>query len=331
MDGLLKTAATVLVLASTNRPEVLDTACTRAGRFDRKLQIGPPDLEGREQLFKKLLGKFKMQDDIDLVAPVMAKLTPGLAGADIGTVVNEAALRAAMLNRTGLTQEDLSWAADRGLSGIGKKDKISQAELNNTAIHESGHAVVSPFPPAWVRPVAASLMVNGLCQVAWFLPHAAKPVKITIINKGQFGGYNLVNEEKKIPTEAYYRDNICMFYGGRAAEEITLGTPSAGALMDLKMASSAAASMVKALGYGKRTGLLAVAEDDSASSSRLSETTLRIMEEEMTVILNAEYARAKAILTQHRAQLIELAELLLQKEVVHEADIEAVLGPKVSM
>jgi ATP-dependent Zn protease len=165
------------------------------------------------------------------------------------------------------------------------------------------------------------------------LPHANQPVKVTIINKGSIGGYNFMQEGEEVYlTELHYRDRICGMLGGRAAEETVLGMPSFGAANDLEMASSAAAQMVKALGYGKRTGLLAVAKDDSSIFSRpLSETTMRIMEEEMAAILTAEYARAKAIIAKHRPQLSALVELLLQKEVIHEADIEGVLGPKVSV
>jgi ATP-dependent Zn protease len=159
--------------------------------------------------------------------------------------------------------------------------------------------------------------------VSWLLPHATQPVKVTIINKGSIGGYTQKTPLKQWHTyESHYRDRICGLLGGRAAEELVLGMASTGAVSDLERASFAAAEIVTELGYGKRTGLLAVVRP-------MSETTMRIMEEEMVAILTTEYARAKPIIAKHRSKFSELVEVLLQKEVIHEADIEAILGPKV--
>jgi cell division protease FtsH len=150
MDGF-STRHNVIVLAATNRPEVLDPAALRAGRFDRKLEIDAPDLEGREQLFRTLLEKVKLQEKIEVVAPLMAKLTPGFVPADIVNVLNEAALRAAKFNRSSVSQEDLSAAVDRSLMGVGRRKKISQTDLNITAIHEAGHALVCALPETACR------------------------------------------------------------------------------------------------------------------------------------------------------------------------------------
>lgn len=265
------------------------------------MHIDAPDVQGREEHFRRLLDKIKLEKPVDLLAPLLAKLTPGYVGADIVNVCNEACLRAAKHNRTVVLQDDLSWATERTGFGIERKSKITPAELKRTAVHEGGHALV-----------------------AWMLPGAERPVKISVINRGSMGGYNLMNERNATyQTESRLRDDIAILLGGRAAEDIILGDPSSGAFDDLRKASAIARAAVERLGYSKKTGLLTLGQSDH---HEVSQATLRILEEEAQLILTTEYARAKAIIAKHKHKLNGLIDLLVEKEVVHEQEISELFG-----
>jgi AFG3 family protein len=302
MDGF-DSSDNVIVLASTNRPEVLDKAVLRPGRFDRKVSIDPPDADGRERHFRRLLSKFKTEDDPERLCRLMARLTPGYVGAEIANVVNEAALRAAKRNQTAVTEEDLTWAAERTGFGIEKSRKVSSAQLNRTAVHETGHALV-----------------------AWMLPSASPPVKISIINRGSVLGYNLMGDSNGTyaRTESEMRDEIAVCMGGRVAEEVLLGEPSIGAVSDLRTATRTARIMVEQVGFGKKTGLLSISMHDP----EVSPETRRACEEEVQAILADEYKRAKALIIKHRDKVNALVDRLVEKEVIHDEEIQAILGPR---
>lgn len=247
---------------------------------------------------------------------MLAKMTPGFSGAEIATACNEAALRAAKLNRTCVTEEDLSWATERTGFGIERRAKIPPEDLRRTAVHETGHALVAHL----------------------LAPEAEPPVKISIISRGAVGGYSLMGETNRTyQTEARLRAEICVLLGGRAAEEQVLGVASSGAFDDLKRASGLARAMVDSLGYGKRTGLLSMSGGGAlmgmggggaVGAPEVSQATLRMLEEEAQGILAAEYARAKSLLARHRKALNALVQVLLEKEVVHEMEIAACFGPR---
>lgn len=251
----------------------------------------------------------------EAMAAMLAKMTPGFSGAEIATACNEAALRAAKLNRTYVTEDDLSWATERTGFGIERRASIPPEDLQRTAVHETGHALIAHL----------------------LAPEAEPPVKISIISRGAVGGYSLMGETNRTyHTEARLRAEICVLLGGRAAEEQVLGFASSGAFDDLKRASGLARAMVESLGYGKRTGLLSVSGGGGSltggggagGAPEVSQATLRMLEEEAQAILAAEYARAKALLGRHRKALNALVEVLLEKEVVHEPDIARCFGPR---
>lgn len=316
MDGF-QSSENVIVLASTNRPDILDRAALRPGRFDRKVFIEAPDVEGRREHFRRLLRKFKTDKDPDELAAMLARMTPGFSGAEIATATNEAALRAAKLNRTCVTEEDLSWATERTGFGIERQGKPTPEDMRRTAVHETGHALVAHL----------------------LAPEADPPVKISIISRGAVGGYSLMSEgNRTYQTEARLRAEIAVLLGGRAAEELVLGVASSGAFDDLKRASGLARAMVESLGYGKRTGLLSMSGGGSllggggvTPAPEVSQATLRVLEEEAQGILAGEYARVKALLGRHRGKLHALVEVLLLKEVVHEPDIARCFGPRPSV
>ncbi len=279
--------------------------------------IDAPDVEGRQEHFKRLLGKFKTDKEPAALAAMLAKMTPGFSGAEIATACNEAALRAAKLNRTCVTEADLSWATERTGFGIERQGKIPPEDLRRTAVHETGHALVAHL----------------------LAPEAEPPVKISIISRGSVGGYSLMSEgNRTYQTEARLRAEIAVLLGGRAAEELVLGVASSGAFDDLKRASGLARAMVESLGYGKRTGLLSMSGGGGsvfgggggggAAAPDMSQARLRILEEEAQAILACEYARTKALLGKSRKALGALVELLLEKEVVHEPDIARCFGPR---
>lgn len=215
--------------------------------------------------------------------------------------------RAAKHNRTSVTEDDLSWATERTGFGVERRGKITPAELRRTAVHEAGHALI-----------------------AYFIPDVQAPIKISIINRGKVGGYNLMGESNHTyHTEARLRDEICVFLGGRVAEEMVLGEASSGAYDDLRKASALSRGMVENLGYGKRTGLLSYGAGGQGAGE-VSQAALRLLEEEAQSILGSEYTRAKTLVQKHRKELEALVELLLKNEVVHEHELEAVLGPRVA-
>jgi len=218
--------------------------------------------------------------------------------------------RAAKNNHTSITEDDLSWATERTGFGVARKGKITPSELRRTAVHEAGHALIS-----------------------YFLPDASPPIKISIINRGKMGGYNLMSESNfTYHTEARLRDEICVFLGGRVAEEVVLGEASSGAFDDLKKASALSRGMVESLGYGKKTGLLSYGGGGGGGGERggeVSQAALRMLEEEAQSILASEYARARKVVVKRKKELMGLVELLLEKEVVHDHDLEGVFGPRV--
>lgn len=246
---------------------------------------------------------------------MLAKMTPGFSGAEIATACNEAALRAASLNRTCVMEDDLSWATERTGFGIERQGKITPEDMRRTAVHETGHALVAHL----------------------LAPEANPPVKISIISRGAVGGYSLMSEgNRSYQTEARLRAEIAVLLGGRAAEELVLGVASSGALDDLKRASGLARAMVDSLGYGVKTGLLSMSGGGGSMfgggagspEPEVSQATLRMLEEEAQGILAGEYARVKALLGRHRGKLDALVAVLLEKEVVHESDIAQCFGPR---
>lgn len=308
MDGFGSNSG-VIVLAATNRGDMLDPALLRPGRFDRHIYLELPDLVEREDIFRVYLKPLTLTDPID--AHFLAAQTPGFSGADIANICNEAALFAARRKSTGVEKKDFLEAIDRIVAGLEKKSRIiSPAEKKLIAFHEAGHAVVS-----------------------WYLPLVDPLIKVSVIPRGRsLGAAWYLPEEKQIRTAAVFRQNLCAALGGRAAEELVFGEISSGALDDLEKVTKEAYRMVAYYGFDKKLGN--VSFYDSAGSSEAafqkpySEATGRLIDEEVRQLVTAAYSETLALLAQHRAGLDALAALLLQKEVVFKEDLDKVLGPR---
>lgn len=308
MDGF-GTNSGVIILAATNRADILDKALLRAGRFDRQIHVDLPDLKERGEIFNVHLKGLKLADDFDV--EFLAKHTPGFSGADIANVCNEAALTAARKNKQKVDKQDFLDAVDRIIGGLERKDKIiTPQEKKSIAHHEAGHAVVS-----------------------WLLPNANPLFKVTIVPRGQaLGAAWYLPEERQLMTRDQMVDEMCSLIGGRVAEEIVNGQPSTGALNDLERLTKMAYSMVCYYGMSEKVGTLSFYDSTGSRGYELtrpySEKTAQIMDEEVERIVKEIHDRTLSILTEHRQEFLEVAALLLEKEVIFADDLERILGPR---
>ena len=308
MDGF-GTNVGVIILAATNRADILDRALLRAGRFDRQIHVEMPDLEERKEIFKVHMKPLKLAPDIN--ADFLARQTPGFSGADIANVCNEAALIAARRNKKTVERQDFLDAVDRIIGGLEKRNKIiSPHEKRAIAYHEAGHAAVS-----------------------WMLEHAHPLVKVTIVPRGKaLGAAWYLPEERQLTTFAQMYDEITATLGGRAAEDIMFGQVSTGALNDLEKVSKQAYSMVVYFGLNKRIGNISyydsTGQNEYNFTKPYSEKTAQIIDEEVSKLIESAYQRAKQILEENREKLIKLGDLLLEKEVIFKEDLEAIFGKR---
>lgn len=306
MDGF-GTNSGVIILAATNRADILDKALMRAGRFDRQIYADMPDLVERQAIFDVHLRPIKVDTSIDV--EFLARQTPGFSGADIANVCNEAALFAARKGHELVTHQDFLDAVDRIIGGLEKRSKIiSESEKKTIAFHEAGHAVVS-----------------------WLVEYASPLVKVSIVPRGQsLGAAWYLPEERQITTTEQIFDEMCAALGGRAAEEIIFEKISTGALSDLEKVTKQAYAMVSVYGLNKRIGNRSYYDSrgDSTFTKPYSEETARIIDEEVSKVIEAAYTRAKDLLRVNRDKLTALADSLLQNEVIFKEDVERILGAR---
>ena len=308
MDGFGSNSG-VIILAATNRAEILDKALLRAGRFDRQIQVELPDVHERKAIFNVHLKPLKLDDTVDV--EFLARQTPGFSGADIANVCNEAALIAARKERTAVGRQDFLDAVDRIVGGLEKKSKIITAEeKKNIAYHEAGHATIS-----------------------WHLQYADPLVKVTIVPRGQaLGAAWYLPEERQLTSEQHILDKICALLGGRAAEEIFFGILDTGALSDLEQATRRAYAMVTYFGMSDK--LKNISYYDSTGQSEFgftkpySEATAQLIDREVQRIIDEQYERAKQILLQYKEGHNEVAQILIDKEVLFAEDLEQVFGKR---
>ena len=308
MDGF-QTNAGVIVLAATNRADILDKALMRAGRFDRQIEVGLPDLKEREEIFEVHLRPLKLDPTLDRA--FLARQTPGFSGADIANVCNEAALIAARHEKKCIAKEDFLAAIDRIIGGLERKNKIiTPAEKRKIAFHEAGHATVS-----------------------WLLEHASPLIKVTIIPRGKaLGAAWYLPEERQITTREQLMDEMAATLGGRVSEQLTFGEISTGALNDLERVTKQAYAMVSYYGMSAKVGNLSfydsTGQSDMAFSKPYSERTAETLDREVRALVDEAYRMAEQVLTEHKAGLHELAELLLEREVVFTEDVERIFGKR---
>lgn len=308
MDGF-DTNSGVIILAATNRADVLDRALMRAGRFDRQIHVELPDLKERAEIFKVHLRPLKLNENVKV--EFLAKQTPGFSGADIANVCNESALIAARKNRETVTRQDFLDAVDRIIGGLEKKNKIiSKEEKKTIAYHEAGHATIS-----------------------WLLEFAHPLVKVTIVPRGKaLGAAWYLPEERSITTKDQLLDEMCSALGGRAAEEITFKRVSSGAQNDLEKITKQAYAMVSYFGMSDRVGNVSyydsTGQNDYTFSKPYSEKTAELIDEEVKILIDEQYKRAKKILTENAEGHRKLAELLLDREVIFSEDLEAIFGKR---
>ncbi len=308
MDGF-GTNSGVIILAATNRADVLDRALLRAGRFDRQISVELPDLNERKEIFKVHMRPLKVDKNIDI--EFLAKQTPGFSGADIANVCNESALIAARGNKKKIAKQDFLDAIDRIIGGLEKKNKIiSEMEKRTIAYHEAGHATIS-----------------------WLLPYANPLVKVTIIPRGRaLGAAWYLPEERQITTTEQMLDEMCSALGGRASEEINFGKVSTGALNDLERVTKQAFAMISYFGMSKEIGNLSFydssGQNEYSFTKPYSEKTAERIDGEIRALVESQYERAKKILKDNSKGLKELAEKLLDKEVIFSEDLEKIFGPQ---
>lgn len=308
MDGF-GTNSGVIVLAATNRADILDKALLRAGRFDRQIHVELPELKEREEIFKVHIKNLKLSTDFDV--DFMAKHTPGFSGADIANVCNEAALTAARKNKPAIDKQDFLDAVDRIVGGLERKSSIiTNTEKKSIAHHEAGHAAVS-----------------------WLLPYANPLFKVTLIPRGQaLGAAWYLPEERKLWTKSQMVDEMCALIGGRVAEEIVNGEPSTGAQNDLERLTQMAYGMVKYYGMSENVGALSYYDSTGARGYDLtkpySEQTAEMIDDEVRKIVKMIHDRTYKILSDHKEGFLQMAALLLEKEVIFAEDVEKILGPK---
>ncbi|MEM9885134.1 MAG: ATP-dependent zinc metalloprotease FtsH [Bacteroidota bacterium] len=306
MDGF-STDKGVILMAATNRPDVLDTALMRPGRFDRQIGIDRPDLKGREAIFRVHLKNIKTADEVK--SEVLSEMTPGFAGADIANVCNEAALVAARRNKSAVDMDDFNHALDRVIGGLEKKNKlISPKEKEIIAYHEAGHAICG-----------------------WFLEHASPLVKVTIVPRGigTLGYAQYLPKEEYITRTEAMLDRICMTFGGRAAENVVFGKISTGAQNDLDQVTKMAYSMISVFGMNPKVGQVSfygMSQDNF--NKPYSDETAKLIDEEVRKLLEKQYERAQNLLKERRSELETLAQHLLEKEVLLKSDVEKLIGER---
>ncbi|WP_170266465.1 ATP-dependent zinc metalloprotease FtsH [Phaeocystidibacter luteus] len=308
MDGF-GTNEHVIVMGATNRADILDRALMRAGRFDRLIYVDLPELNERREIFKVHMKGLKVSNDIDV--DLMARQTPGFSGADIANVCNESALVAARKNKSEIEKQDFLDAIDRIVGGLEKKSKIITPEEKEViAYHEAGHATVS-----------------------WLLEHASPLVKVTIVPRGRsLGAAWYLPEERQITTAEQMFDEMAAALGGRAAEEVIFGRISTGALSDLEKVTKQARAMVTVYGLNKRVGNVtyydSTGQNEFTFDKPYSEQTAQAIDEEIRTIIEAQYERAVQLLSENKDKLTELAETLLEKEVIFKENLEKIFGKR---
>jgi AFG3 family protein len=307
MDGF-GTDTGIIVLAATNRPDVLDTALLRPGRFDRQISIDKPDLKGREAIFKVHLKPIKISKKLDIHK--LAEQTPGFAGADIANVCNEAALIAARKGKDAVEMEDFQDAVDRVIGGLEKKNKIiSPDEKKIIAYHEAGHAICG-----------------------WYLEHAYPLLKVTIVPRGTaaLGYAQYTPKEQYLYNTDQLSDQICMTLGGRASEDIFFGKISTGAQNDLQQITRIGYAMVTVYGMNEKVGKVSFYDptQETTFTKPYSEETSKLIDQEVRLLIDNAYLRTKALLTEKRAEVEKLAEALLEREVLFQSDVEQLIGKR---
>ena len=305
MDGF-GTNSGIITLAATNRADMLDSALLRAGRFDRQIHVDLPDLNERKEVFLVHLKPLKLDETVDV--DFLARQTPGFSGADIANVCNEAALIAARHNRDKVGKQDFLDAVDRIIGGLEKKTKVmTEQEKRSIAIHEAGHATIS-----------------------WFTEFANPLVKVSIVPRGRaLGAAWYLPEERVLQTKEAMLDEMCSLLGGRAAEELFIGHISTGAMNDLERTTQSAYGMVAYAGMSDRLPNVNYYNNQEYSFQRpYSETTARIVDEEVQKIISEQYQRAKQILTEHKEGHAQLAQLLVEREVIFADDVERIFGKR---
>ncbi|WP_396146240.1 ATP-dependent zinc metalloprotease FtsH [Flavobacterium sp.] len=308
MDGF-GTNTHVIVLAATNRADVLDKALMRAGRFDRQIYVDLPDIRERKEIFEVHLAPLKKVEGLD--TEFLAKQTPGFSGADIANVCNEAALIAARHNKTAVDKQDFLDAVDRIVGGLEKKNKIvTPSEKRAIAVHEAGHATVS-----------------------WMLEHAAPLIKVTIVPRGQsLGAAWYLPEERLIVRPDQMLDEMCATMGGRAAEKVIFDTISTGALSDLEKVTKQARAMVTIYGLNDKLGNVTYYDSSGQSEYNFnkpySEETAITIDKEISLLIESQYNRAISILKENKEKLLQLADILIEKEVIFKDDLEAIFGKR---
>lgn len=305
MDGF-GTNSGVIILAATNRADILDKALLRAGRFDRQIHVDLPDLNERKAVFDVHLKPLKLDDTVD--PETLARQTPGFSGADIANVCNEAALIAARHKKSAVGKQDFLDAVDRIIGGLEKKTKImTMHEKRSIALHEAGHATIS-----------------------WFLEHANPLIKVTIVPRGRaLGAAWYMPEERQITTKEQMLDEMCATLGGRAAEELFTGHISTGAMNDLERVTKQAYGMIAYAGMSDKLPNLCYYNNEEYSFSKpYSERTAELIDEEVKRMINEQYERAKQVLTEQKEGHNQLAQLLIEKEVIFAEDVERIFGKR---
>lgn len=305
MDGF-GTNSGIITLAATNRADMLDSALLRAGRFDRQIHVDLPDLNERKEVFNVHLKPLKLDDTVDI--DFLARQTPGFSGADIANVCNEAALIAARHDREKVGKQDFLDAVDRIIGGLEKKTKVmTEAEKKSIAIHEAGHATIS-----------------------WFTEFANPLVKVSIVPRGRaLGAAWYLPEERVLQTKEAMLDEMCALLGGRAAEELFIGHISTGAMNDLERTTKQAYGMIAYAGMSDKLPNICYYNNTEYQFQRpYSETTAKIMDDEVLKMINEQYDRAKNILTEHKDGHAQLAQLLVEREVIFAEDVEKIFGPR---
>ncbi len=305
MDGFGSNSG-VIILAATNRVDILDKALLRAGRFDRQIYVDLPDLNERKEVFGVHLRPIKLDNTVDV--DLLARQTPGFSGADIANVCNEAALIAARHQKKAVGKDDFLAAIDRIIGGLERKTKVmTMAEKRTIALHEAGHATIS-----------------------WFLEHANPLVKVTIVPRGRaLGAAWYLPEERQITTKEQMLDEMCATLGGRAAEEVFVGHISTGAMNDLERVTKQAYGMIAYAGMSdKLPNLCYYSNDEYSFSKPYSEKTAELIDNEVQTMINDQYARAKALLQEHADGHNKLAEMLIEKEVIFADDVEKIFGKR---
>lgn len=305
MDGF-GTNSGIIIMAATNRADILDKALLRAGRFDRQIHVDLPDLNERKAIFGVHLRPLKLDPSVD--ADILARQTPGFSGADIANVCNEAALIAARNNKRAVDKQDFLDAVDRIIGGLEKKTKVmTEKEKNTIAIHEAGHATLS-----------------------WFLEHANPLIKVTIVPRGRaLGAAWYMPEERQITTKEQMLDEMCAILGGRAAEEVFTGHISTGAMNDLERVTKQAYGMIAYAGMSDKLSNLCYYNNSEYSFNRpYSEKTAELIDQEVQAMIAGQYERAKALLIEHKEGHAELTRILMEREVILAEDVEKIFGKR---